>query len=181
MENELQDLINESSQINFSNNCERSIHGIYSKASPSLLAWVARVENYVVTNYNSESGPYKLFQTFHKNKLNGYEEDDFNKHITILIGTLESCLKISPNKTQSKDDNVIMMLIKNYLFWTVLVVAVGASYKLGFDNGNTKFDREKIELNARNEILKLDIEKKEIIIRSKDSMIIELKSKEIKK
>ena len=33
-----------------------------------------------------------------------------------------------------------------------MVVAVGGAYKLGFDNGNSKFDKEKIEMNKENEI-----------------------------
>lgn len=176
MNQKLQDLISEGNQITFQNNSKNTRHGIYSNASENLLSWISQVENYIRHNYNNESGPYKLFETFDKAILNGYEQSQFESEIKKLLGALKSCENIAPNKIVQKDDNVIMSLIKNYLFWTVLVVAVSGAYKLGFDNGNSKFDKEKIEMNKENEILKSDkkiLEKKDA---QKDSIIIELKS-----
>ena len=60
--------------------------------------------------------------------------------------------RIKPNK--NKHDNQILNLIKNPLFWTVLVVVIGATYKLGYDNGIAKFDNEKIELKNINKSYK---------------------------
>jgi len=176
MNQTLQNLIAEGNQITFQNNCNRNSYGTFSSATDGLLAWVSRVEDYIRHNYNNESGPYKLFETFNRKKLTGFEQRDFEEEIKKLLGALKSCESIAPNKIVTKEDNVIISLIKNYLFWTVLVIAVSGSYKLGFDNGNSKFDKEKIEMNKENEILKSDKRKLENRNAQKDSIIIELKT-----
>ncbi|MEL1249040.1 hypothetical protein [Flavobacterium helocola] len=176
MNQTLKNLIDEGKQITFEANCKNSGHGIYSNATEHLLSWVSRVEDYIRHNYNEESGPYKLFETFNRRKLTGYEKRDFEEQIKILLGALKSCETISPNKITKTEDNVIISLLKNYLFWTVLVVAVGGSYKLGFDNGNSRFDKDNIEMSKENEILKSEIKQMEIKDLKKDSIIIELQT-----
>ena len=177
MNQTLQDLITEGNQITFQNNSKVSGHGVYSNATQELLTWVSRVEDYIRSNYNDESGPFKLFETFNRRKLTGFTQKDFETEIKTLLGALKSCETIAPNKVIKKEeDNIIIALIKNYLFWTVLVVAVGGAYKLGFDNGNSKFDKEKIEMNKENEILKDQKSSLEKEILNKDSIIIELKT-----
>ncbi|WP_294963596.1 hypothetical protein [uncultured Flavobacterium sp.] len=177
MNKTLQDLINEGNMITFQNNSKQAGYGVFSDASQGLLAWVSRVEDYIRSNYSEDSGPLKMFETFQRHKLTGYEQSSFEVEIRKLQGALRSCESILPNKVVKKDDNVIMSLLKNYLFWTVLVVAVGASYKLGFDNGNSRFDKEKIEMSKENEIIKKDRLKLERINSEKDSLIVELKAK----
>ena len=176
MSKTLQDLITEGNQITFQKNSKNSQFGTYSDATEELLSWVSRVEDYIRSNYNDESGPYKLFETFNRNKLTGFTQRDFEEEIKKLSGALKSCENISPNKIIKKDDHLIISLIKNYLFWTVLVVAVGGSYKLGFDNGNSKFDKEKIEMSKENDMLKIYKQKLENKNSQKDSTIIELKT-----
>lgn len=65
--------------------------------------------------------------------------------MTKLKGAIRSCKDVRPNK--KTQDNAIISLIKNLYFWTVLVVGIGASYKLGFDNGMAKFDNDKNDMN----------------------------------
>ena len=85
-----------------------------------------------------------------RSKFSGYYE--FEPKLTKLKGAIKSCENLVPNK--SKSSNSVIELLKNPIFWTVLVFVGGASYKFGFDNGNTKYENEKIELSEKNKVLK---------------------------
>lgn len=177
LKEKLDNLIVEGKNISFTNNSYSSQHGTFSRASNELLSWVSKVEDFVSSNYDEKSGPYKLFETFDRNKLTGHYQREFEEHITKLNAVLKSCEAIEPNKKNtSKSENVIISLITNYLFWTVLVVAVGASYKLGYDNGNVKFEKDKIELSEENYNLKEELKVKEEIITQKNVEIETAKS-----
>jgi hypothetical protein len=170
LKEKLNNLIEESENISFANNSYTSHNGTFGRASNELLSWVSKVEDFVVSNYIEKSGPYKLFESFDRNKLTGYYQKEFEGQITKLIAVLKSCEDIEPNiKNTSKNENVIISLITNYLFWTVLVVVVGASYKLGYDNGNVKFEIDKIELSEENINLKKQLKEKEKIIISRNA------------
>lgn len=177
LKDKLNNLIEESKNISFANNSYSSQNEIFSRPSNELLSWVSKVEDFILSNYDEKSGPYKLFETFDRNKLTGYYQSDFDQNITKLIAVLKSCEQIEPNKKNtSKNENIIISLITNYLFWTVLVVAVGASYKLGYDNGNVKFEKDKIEINEENYKLKKELKEKEKIIIKKNAEIETLKN-----
>lgn len=170
----IDDLITEGAKYTFQNNSSQSG---FSKASSELLTWVSRVEDYIRTNYDENSGPYKLIETVRKEKLSGYYQSEFESELAKLKGAINSCKTVPKNKVIKKDDHAIIALIKNPFFWPALVVFIGASYKFGYDNGNSKFDKEKIELAKENELFKSNNEKLEKTIKTKDSIIIEFKAK----
>lgn len=86
-----------------------------------------------------------------RSKFNGYYKYEFEPELTKLKGAIKSCENFTPNRLKSS--NQIIELLKSPLFWTILVFVGGASYKLGFDNGNTKYESEKIELGQKNKVL----------------------------
>lgn len=174
--NVLDIIIAEGDRLNFDNNKTRSkVDGrFYSKATDDLMSWISKVEDYIRSNYDENSGPYKMLESVRKEKFSGHYEWEFDTEITKLKGAIKSCSNVTPNK--KKDDNPVIALIKNPLFWTIIGVVIAASYTLGYDNGKSKFDNEKIEFKKQIDLQSIDISslKREVII--KDSIISDLKS-----
>lgn len=54
--------------------------------------------------------------------------------------------------------------IKPELFWTIILMAIGACFGFGYHFGNTKFDTMKIELSDENKKLKMEVKAREDII-----------------
>jgi hypothetical protein len=102
MQEKIEELISQGQQFTFGNNCYRSETGIYSRASPQLLAWIATVEDFVIENFGIESAPYRLYKKFDDRFLNGYEKNSFDWQHNVLIAALTSCARISP-KVVKKD------------------------------------------------------------------------------
>lgn len=172
----IDDLIQKGQAFNFGNNSYNSYHGTYSKATADLLSWVATVEDFISSNYGEGSSAFKLYQTFNKRKFNGYEKDDFDEQMIILIGALKSCKNIAPKSKGKTDDHPVIALIKNPIFWTVLVFLVGASFALGLQFGSAKFDKEKSEYYEQSIKLTKEINESHKTNSLKDSTIIELKN-----
>jgi hypothetical protein len=173
----IDDLIQKGQTFNFRNNSFTEPHGTYSRASDDLLSWVATVEDFIRSIYGEESASFKLYQTFDRLKLNGYEQDDFNEQMTILIGALKSCKSISPKQKVRSEDHQIISLIKNPLFWTVLAVVIGASFALGLQFGSAKFDKEKNEYYQQTVKMTNEINEFHKSNNNKDSTITMLKGK----
>lgn len=148
----LEELIEEGNQFNFGNNRRLAHSEFYSEATSDFLSWLSKVEDYIYNNFDESSGPYKLLNSVNKSHFNGYYQSEFESELNKIKGAINSCKSLRPNK-KSKE-NYIFSLIKNPFFWTVLVVAISASYKLGYDNGKAKFDNEKIEMKAENTLLR---------------------------
>lgn len=180
--NNLEELILKGQTHIFKNNSEYTQYGgPYSRASDELLGWAAQVEHFILENYGEDSGPYKLYKSFDRRYLTGFEEDKFKTQLNILLGSLKACRDIEPNKKRrSKDDNVILSLIKNPLFWAVIVVLTGGAFGFGLRFGSAKFDNEKSDLYDENKILKNKLIQYEKTISQRDSIII-LYKQEIKK
>ncbi len=178
--NYLNDLIKEGQNFNFNNN--RKIFSYdgtsYSDASNDLMSWISKVEDYIRSNYDDNSGPVKMIESVKKEKFNGYHQSEFETELKKLQGAIMSCERILPNK--KKDDNYILSLIKNPVFWTILVVVIGDTYKLGHDIGESKFGNEKIEQKKAVESQEKEITRLKGEAASKDSLINILnKKKEI--
>jgi hypothetical protein len=174
IETKLEELLQKGKSYNFKNNSQKTNVGTFSKASDELLGWTAIVEEFIKENYGENSGPYKLYETFNRRYLTGYEEDDFNNQLAKILGALYACKEISPRlrpKSKIKDENQIISLIKNPYFWAAIVVLMGASFTLGFYFGSSKFDKEKSEYYEGNKQLRLEIENKKQILIAKDSLI----------
>jgi hypothetical protein len=169
-------IIAEGDKFNFDNNktYSKSTACWYSKATDDLMAWISKVEDYIRSNYDENSGPYKMLESVKKEVFTGYFQGNFDCEITKLKGAIKSCLSVTPNK--KKDDNVVFALIKNPLFWTIIVVVTGASYTLGYDNGTSKFDNEKIEFKKQIDLQSIDISSLKREAKTKDSIITDLKS-----
>lgn len=144
----LNELIDEGTRFNFENNSEISHRESFSHASPEFLAWISKVENYIYSNFEENSGPCRMLNSVKKNKFNGFAQSDFEIEFNKLKGAIKSCISLTPNK--KSPENIILSLIKNPIFWSVLVVVIGAAYKLGCDIGLAKFDNEKIEIKKQN-------------------------------
>ena len=162
MSETIDNLIAKGQSFNFENNSYRTSHGVYTRASSDLLSWITTIEDFVLNYYGENSAPYKLFQRFDKAKLNGYEKDDFDEEIEKLFGVLKACKSISPNKKNDKDENPIISLLKNPLFWTTIVIIIGGAFSLGMYFGATKFDKEKISYERENFCLNKSIDSLQI-------------------
>lgn len=162
MQETIDNLIRKGQSFSFENNSYRVSHGVYTRASSDLLSWITMIEDFVLNNYGENSAPYKLYQRFDRKKLSGYEKNDFDEEIEKLFGVLKSCKSISPNKKKSKDDNPIISLLKNPIFWTVIIVVMGGAFTLGNYFGSTKFDKEKIDYERENVSLRKSIDSLQI-------------------
>lgn len=127
----------------FNNNSKTSRFGTYSQASDDFLGWIANTEDFIIENYGKESGPYKLFQKFEQEKINGYEQDDFDQQKSIILGSLKACISIKP-KRNNISKNPIIELLKNNTFWKILVITLSGTFALGLHFGSVKFDKEKL-------------------------------------
>ena len=172
MNDEIDELINSGQNFNFRNNSNSKSYGTYTCASDELLSWIAIVESFISNNYGDESAAFKLIKDVDKSKFNGYEQDDFEEQMNIINGALKTCKKI-PLKlaVKTSDDNLIIQLLKNIYFWTVLVVISGGAFGLGLHFGNSKFDKEKIEFyeTTKKQEVKID-SLKEVLIKKNDSI-----------
>ena len=172
MNNILEALINQGSIFNFQNNSYTYSHGTFSKASDELLAWIANVEHYIIENYDENSGPFNLFKTFKRSQLSGNYQPEFDEQMTILRGSLIACKQIpAKKKVRLEDDNLIIGLIKNPVFWTVIVVIMGGSFSFGSNFSSSKFDKDKNELYEENKALKSNAKNSINTIAKQDSTI----------
>jgi len=165
MKQRLNDLIKKGEGFNFNNNSQLIRSEYYSKASDEFLAWIAGIEDFLIQNYDEESGPVKLFRTLDRDKLNEYSQSSFEEQLRILRATLIACDNISPYK-QKEEDNAIISLLKNPLFWTVVAILIAGSFTLGFYLGNARFDANLIELSETKRDLQDSLKIKNRIIES---------------
>lgn len=158
-------LIEEGQTYTFENNRKRSSYdgNYYSEATDDLISWIAKVENFITTNFSKTSGPYKMMESVDKKKFSGYYEGEFRTELTKIKGAIKSCLDLQTNSDTKFD--AIISLLKNIYFWTTLVIISGGAYKLGYDNGHSKVYETTYELNKKieqreleNEQLKKDVE-----------------------
>ena len=78
--------------------------------------------------------------------------------MTILRGSLIACKQIPAKKrAKIKDDNLILSLLKNPVFWTVIAILIGGSFSFGSNFGSSKFDGEKNKLYEENKALKINV------------------------
>jgi hypothetical protein len=97
------ELIQKGQTFNFRNNAYTVSHGTYTRASNELLGWAATVEDFIRNNYGDDSAAFRLYQTFYKRKLNGFEEDDFNEQMANIMGDLLACKQITSRKKNRLD------------------------------------------------------------------------------
>ncbi|MFL0070873.1 hypothetical protein [Tenacibaculum maritimum] len=147
--NEIERLIEVGENFSFVNNSKNSQYGAYTQVSDEFLGWLANTDSFIIDNYGENSGPYKLLKKIDQNKLNGYEQDDFIEQKSIILGALKAC-KTLPPKEFKASEHPIIDLLKNKVFWTILVITLGGAFALGLHFGTSKFDREKLDLYEEN-------------------------------
>jgi hypothetical protein len=106
MTEKINKLIDEGNKYTFQTNCYQSDHGIFSKASVEMQAWIAEVEDFLLTNFGEDSSPWRVFKRFERRKLDGNYGDTFDEEKNIIISALKACLRIHPRQVMqdtSKD------------------------------------------------------------------------------
>ena len=115
MKEKIEELIKESEQHSFHNNCYNSEYGIYSKAGVQLQSWVAECEDLILNYYGRESSPWKIYERVDIRHLNGYEKEDFEREITKIVSALSSCLRISPKGKKAQISTKELDLTKVFI------------------------------------------------------------------
>jgi hypothetical protein len=171
----IDNLIQEGQKFTFRNNSYSVSHGTYTRASDELLGWIATVEDFIRDTYGDESSAYRLYLTFEREKLNGYEQDKFEQQMNILNGALKACKNITPKPSKKQiDDHQVIQLIKNFYFWTVLFIISGGAFGLGLHFGTSKFDKEKIEFYETTKIQEIEISSLKNNLMIKETEIVNL-------
>jgi hypothetical protein len=98
MKERIDELISQGQNYSFDNNSYRSQYGVFSKPSDEFLAWIATVEDFVIQNFGENSSVFRLYKKFDDRLISGYEQDDFERHHTILISVLKACYTATPIK-----------------------------------------------------------------------------------
>lgn len=171
----IDELLQSGQAFTFRNNSYSASHGTYTRASDDLLGWAATVEDFIRNNYGEDCAAFKLYLTFDRKKLNGYEQDEFEKQMTVLNGALKACKNIMPKTGNKKvDDHQIIQLIKNGYFWTVLLIISGGAFALGLHFGTSKFDKEKSEFYETTKRQEIEINALKNNLLTKDTTIVTL-------
>lgn len=173
----IETLIEEGKRFTFKGNSSTVSHGTYTQASSELLDWIARVEDFIRNTYGEDSGAYKLYLTFNRKDLNGYEEREFNKQMNILLGAVSACKGCNKVKVKRRDEHLIIQLIKNPFFWTVLVVVCAGSFGLGLHFGASKFDNEKNQYYEQTKVQRDEINGLKKRLSAKEAAIVDLNRK----
>jgi hypothetical protein len=105
-------LIEEAGDHVFAKNCYRCEHGVYSRPSPEMQAWIANVEDFIISSYGRDSAPWRVFERFNRHNLDGYLDDEMQKQKGIIVSALQACLRIQPRIGGSPFDvNLILDVI----------------------------------------------------------------------
>lgn len=104
MNERLEELINEAQVHTFNNNKIVKDYGTFSNISVEMQSWVAAVEDFIREYYGENSSPWNVFSRFDVEKLNGYKQDDFEKHRNIILSALSACKRIPPKEENTSVD-----------------------------------------------------------------------------
>jgi REase_DpnII-MboI len=96
MKEKINKLIKESEQYHFQNNCYQEDYGVYSRPSIEMQAWIANVEDLILTDFGEESAPWRVFGRFSRESLDCNTENEFEKQKAIILSALHACLRIAP-------------------------------------------------------------------------------------
>ena len=70
----VEELIEEADIHSFEKNNYRTNHGVYSRPTPQMLAWIAECEDVILTNFGRDSSPWRAFEQLDKVQLDGNYE-----------------------------------------------------------------------------------------------------------
>ena len=101
----VEELIEEADIHSFEKNNYRTNHGVYSRPTPQMLAWIAECEDVILTNFGRDSSPWRAFEQLDKVQLDGNYEDTFEKQKSFILGALMTCRRVQPLETPIKKLN----------------------------------------------------------------------------
>jgi hypothetical protein len=61
-----------------------------------MQAWIAAVEDLILTEFGSESAPWRVFLRFTRGNLDGNSDTTFQQEKEIIISALHACVRIAP-------------------------------------------------------------------------------------
>ncbi|MBK8040717.1 MAG: hypothetical protein IPK22_26830 [Verrucomicrobiaceae bacterium] len=73
-----------------------SEYGLYSRPSSAMQAWIAEVEDFVISNFGRESSPWRVFGQFDRRKLDGFSQDEFGRQKEVIVSSLKACMRVQP-------------------------------------------------------------------------------------
>lgn len=152
--NRIDDLISKGKSFTFENNSETTPLGTFTKASVELRAWIALVENFIKTNYGSDSGPFKLYDSHFREFIINRGQSNFTNEMDIIVGSLEACKESTMLINKNNEESSKLAFLKNSTFWAIVITVSGISFTLGNYFGQAKFDKEKNEFYQENLNLK---------------------------
>jgi predicted nucleotide-binding protein len=115
----INELIAESKNHQFANNCYTQTHGTYGRASVEFQVWFAECEDVILHFYGETSTPYKFFKKARLERINGNGKDKFVEQIGLVVTALELCLKLSSRSVENKT------IIKSELNYTQVFIVHG--------------------------------------------------------
>lgn len=103
MEEKIRELIKEAEKYTFDvcSYFHEEHQDSYSKSIPDMQAWTAECEDFILNQYGKDSSPWRIFDKFKRNKLDGYHQDTFDNQKGIIISALTSCLRIKPKSYET--------------------------------------------------------------------------------
>jgi len=156
MENKIKDLISESKVHNFKNNNYLSPGlGIFSRPNPDMQAWIAECEDFILTNYGKDSAPWRIYERFNRERLDGNYEEELEREKDVIISALMACLRI-PSKNEPKEHIITKELDLSKVF---IVHGHDALLKIEVARFIEKLDLEPIILHEKASSGKTIIEK----------------------
>ncbi len=109
MKDKINQLIEEANKYIFQSNSYISKYGRYSRANIEMQTWIADVEDFLLVNYGKDSSPWRVFERFNRNNLDGNLENNFNYEKAIIVSALKSCLRITPKEKKYKFDKDLLL------------------------------------------------------------------------
>ncbi|MDG4560135.1 MAG: hypothetical protein P9E88_02470 [Candidatus Competibacter sp.] len=103
VEEKINQLLLEGESHTFQNNCEVKEHGTYGYPNAEFQSWVAEVEDFILSNYGTESSPWRVFSRFNIEDISGHYQDAFEEGKKTIISSLKACLRIKPKIKSSKN------------------------------------------------------------------------------
>jgi len=113
------ELIAEAEKYTFHENCYTVQHKMFSRAGVEMQAWIAECEDLIISCFGKESSPWRVFERFDRDLLDGNYQNTFDKQRNIIVSALFSCLRISPkiqkkHKEERELDNSKVFIVHGY-------------------------------------------------------------------
>lgn len=117
----IEDLIIEGENFTFENNCHQSLGENIGRVSTDYQAWIVKVEDFIIENYGINSPPYRWFNTFDVNNVNGFFHHGFESEHPKLLAALKACLQIKPKKRTDDLNKIILLNIIFEKFHSIVI------------------------------------------------------------